>query len=169
MTEVAGEVCDGFICHGFTTERYLREVTLPALVRGRTKAGKTLDDFEIVGPSFVVTGADEAELAAATTGTRQQIAFYGSTPAYRPVLELHGWGGLQDTLNTLSKQGKWKEMGELIDDEVLNTFAVVAEPEQIAPELHRRYGDVIQRIIFYTPYSSNAERWQKVIDDVKAA
>ena len=169
MTEVAGEVCDGFICHGFTTERYLREVTLPALARGRAKAGKTLDDFEIVGPSFVVTGADEAELAAATTGTRQQIAFYGSTPAYRPVLELHGWGGLQDTLNTLSKQGKWAEMGELIDDEVLNTFAVVAEPEQIAPELHRRYGDVIQRISFYTPYSSNPERWQKVIDDVKAA
>ena len=85
------------------------------------------------------------------------------------MLELHGWGGLQDTLNTLSKQGKWTEMGDLIDDEVLNTFAVVAEPEQIAPELHRRYGDVIQRISFYTPYSSDPERWQKVIDDVKAA
>ncbi|HEX6659159.1 MAG TPA: LLM class F420-dependent oxidoreductase [Ilumatobacter sp.] len=169
MTEVAGEVCDGFICHGFTTERYLREVTLPALARGRAKAGKTLDDFEIVGPSFVVTGADETELAAATTGTRQQIAFYGSTPAYRPVLELHGWGGLQDTLNTLSKQGKWAEMGDLIDEEVLNTFAVVAEPERIAPELHRRYGDVIQRISFYAPYSSDPERWQKVIDAVKAA
>ncbi|MGE3686804.1 MAG: LLM class F420-dependent oxidoreductase [Acidimicrobiia bacterium] len=169
MTEVAGEVCDGFICHGFTTERYLREVTLPALTRGRAKVGKTLDGFEIIGPSFVVTGADEDELAAATAGTRQQIAFYGSTPAYRPVLELHGWGGLQDTLNTLSKQGKWVEMGELIDDEVLNTFAVVGEPERIAPELHRRYGDVIQRISFYAPYASDPERWRKVLDEVKAA
>jgi probable F420-dependent oxidoreductase len=169
MTEVAGEVCDGFICHPFTTERYLREVTIPALVSGRAAAGKTLDGFEIVGPGFVVTGIDERELAAATTATRRQIAFYGSTPAYRPVLELHGWGGIQDTLNTLSKQGKWAEMGELIDDEMLNTFAVLAEPERIATELHRRYGDVIQRISFYGPPASDPERWRKVIDDVKSA
>src|SRR5262245_4877599 len=139
MTEVAEEVCDGFLCHGFTTEKYLREVTIPALERGRTKAGKTMDGFEIVGPSFVVTGTNEDELASAAKGTRQQIAFYGSTPAYRPVLEAHGWGGLQDELNSLSKQGKWVEMGDLIDDEILTTFAVVGEPEQLAPELHKRY------------------------------
>ena len=169
MTEVAGEVCDGFICHGFTTERYLREVTIPALERGRAKVGKTLEGFEIVGPSFVVTGADDADLERAAAGTRQQIAFYGSTPAYRGVLELHGWGALQDELNALSKRGAWVEMGSLIDDEILNTFAVVGAPEQIAPELHRRYGDVIQRISFYTPYSSDPERWRKVMDELKAA
>ncbi|TVR27916.1 MAG: LLM class F420-dependent oxidoreductase [Ilumatobacter sp.] len=169
MTEVAGEVCDGFLCHGFTTEKYLREVTLPALERGRAKAGKTMEGFEIVGPSFVVTGNDEAELEAAAAGTRQQIAFYGSTPAYRNVLEVHGWGGMQDELNALSKQGKWVEMGGLIDDEILNTFAVVGEPEQIAPELHRRYGDVIQRISFYAPYASDPERWRKVMTDLRAA
>ncbi|MCU1366610.1 MAG: putative oxidoreductase [Ilumatobacteraceae bacterium] len=168
MTEVAGEVCDGFICHGFTTERYLREVTIPALQRGRAKAGKTMDGFEIMGPSFVVTGNDDAQLAAASAGTRQQIAFYGSTPAYRGVLELHGWGGLQDQLNALSKQGKWVEMGDAITDEILNTFAVVGEPEAIAPELHRRYGDVIQRISFYAPYASDPARWDKVIAAVKA-
>ena len=94
-----------------------------------------MDGFEIVGPSFVVTGNDDDEIEQAAIGTRQQIAFYGSTPAYRPVLDLHGWGGLQDELNTLSKQGKWDEMGTLIDDEILNTFAVVGEPETIAPEL----------------------------------
>jgi len=169
MTEVAGEVCDGFICHGFTTEKYLREVTIPALERGRAKAGKTMEGFEIVGPSFVVTGTDEAELERAAAGTRQQIAFYGSTPAYRPVLDLHGWGDLQDRLNTLSKQGQWVEMGKLIDDEILNTFAVVGEPEAIAPELHHRYGDVIERISFYTPYKSNPERWRKVLAAVTAA
>src|SRR3954470_14981820 len=138
MTEVAGEVCDGFICHGFTTERYLREVTIPALERGRAKAGKTLEGFEIAGPSFVVTGNDAEEMDKAAVGTRQQIAFYGSTPAYKPVLDAHGWGGLQEELNTLSKQGKWVEMGNLIDDEILNTFAVVGEPEKIAPELSNR-------------------------------
>jgi probable F420-dependent oxidoreductase len=169
MTEVAGEVCDGFICHGFTTEKYLREVTLPALERGRAKAGKTMEGFEIVGPSFVVTGNDDGELSTAAAGTRQQIAFYGSTPAYRGVLEIHGWGGLQDELNGLSKQGKWQEMGALIDDEILNTFAVVGEPEQIAPELTRRYGDVIQRISFYAPYKSDPERWRSVMDALLAA
>jgi len=168
MTEVAGEVCDGFLCHGFTTERYLREVTIPALARGRAKAGKTMEGFEIMGPSFVVTGMNEQELVAAAQGTRQQIAFYGSTPAYRGVLEIHGWGGLQDELNTMSKAGKWVEMGNLITDEMLNTFAVVGEPEQIAPELKRRYDDVISRISFYAPYKSNPERWQRVLDDLSS-
>jgi probable F420-dependent oxidoreductase len=169
MTEVAGEVCDGFICHGFTTERYLREVTIPALERGRAKIGKTLDGFEIVGPSFVVTGNDAAQIDAAAAATRQQIAFYGSTPAYRAVLEIHGWGGLQDELNALSKQGEWQRMGTLIDDEILNTFAVVGEPEAIAPELSKRYGDVIQRISFYAPYASDPERWAGVMAALRAA
>jgi probable F420-dependent oxidoreductase len=169
MTEVAGEVCDGFICHGFTTERYLREVTVPALTRGRAKAGKTMDGFEIIGPSFVVTGSNDEEMDAAIEGTRQQIAFYGSTPSYRGVLDIHGWGGLQDELNALSKQGEWARMGTLIDDEILNTFAVVGKPEDIAPELARRYGDVIQRISFYAPYSSDPDRWEAVMAALKAA
>jgi probable F420-dependent oxidoreductase len=168
MTEVAGEVCDGFLCHGFTTEKYLREVTIPALARGRAKAGKTMEGFEIMGPSFVVTGSDEAQLAKAADGTRQQIAFYGSTPAYRGVLDIHGWGGLQEELNALSKQGEWQRMGTLIDDEILNTFAVVGEPESIAPELGRRYADVISRISFYAPYQSDPERWRAVMNAVKA-
>ncbi len=167
MTEVAGEVCDGFICHGFTTEKYLREVTLPALERGRAKAGKTMEGFEVVGPSFIVTGNTEPEMQQAAAGTRQQIAFYGSTPAYRGVLDIHGWGGLQEELNSLSKQGQWVEMGNLINDEILNTFAVVGSPEQVAPELKRRYDDVIQRISFYAPYKSDPERWRRVISDLQ--
>lgn len=168
MTEVAGEVCDGFICHGFTTERYLREITIPALQRGRIKAGKTMDGFEIVGPSFVVTGASAAEIDLAATSTKQQIAFYGSTPSYRGVLELHGWNDVHAQLNALSKQGKWESMGELVTDEMLNTFAVVGEPEQIAPELHKRYGDVIARMSFYAPYKSDPQRWHKVLADMKS-
>ena len=168
MTEVAGEVCDGFICHAFTTEKYLREVTIPALERGRAKVGKTMDDFEIVGPSFIVTGNDDDQTAAAAAATRQQIAFYGSTPAYRNVLDIHGWGGLQEELNSLSKQGEWEKMGTLIDDDILNTFAVVGGPEQIAPEITKRYGDIIERISFYAPYDSDPERWQGVMEALKA-
>lgn len=169
MTETAGEVCDGFICHGFTTERYLREVTIPALARGRAKAGKTMEGFQIVGPSFVVTGTNDQEMAAADSGTRQQIAFYGSTPSYKGVLELHGWHGLHEELNALSKKGGWAEMGALITDEILNTFAVVAEPEGIAAELHRRYGDVIDRVSFYAPYKSDPARWSNVLAALKAS
>jgi probable F420-dependent oxidoreductase len=168
MTEVAGEVCDGFLCHAFTTERYLREVTLPALERGAAKAGRTLADIEISGPAFVVTGTNEDELAASKAGTQQQIAFYGSTPAYRGVLELHGWGDLQDELNRMSKEGKWKEMGELITDDILEAFAVVAEPEQIAAGLSQRYGDVVQRLSFYAPYTSDPERWAAVMQQLHA-
>jgi probable F420-dependent oxidoreductase len=166
MTEVAGEVCDGFLCHGFTTERYLREVTLPALERGAAKAGRTLADIEISGPAFVVTGTTEEEMAASVQGTKQQIAFYGSTPAYRGVLELHGWGGLQDDLNKMSKEGKWTEMGELITDDILDTFAVVAEPEKLAEGINARYGDIVQRLSFYAPYASDPDRWKAVMDDL---
>ncbi|MEY2974294.1 MAG: hypothetical protein RIR49_714 [Actinomycetota bacterium] len=169
MTEVAGETCDGFLCHGFTTEKYIREVTIPALERGRAKAGLTMDGFQISGPLFVVTGNNEEEMAAAASGTKQQIAFYGSTPAYRGVLEVHGWGDMQDELNRLSKAGEWVKMGEVIDDEVLNTFAVVGEPEQIGAELTRRYGDIVDRLAFYAPYKSDPERWAKVLDDLRAA
>ena len=168
MTEVAGSVCDGFIAHGFTTERYLREVTIPALARGREAAGKSMDDYEISAPLFVVTGSNEEEMAASASGTRQQIAFYGSTPAYKRVLDLHGWGDLQPELNAMSKQGKWVEMGELIDDEILDTFAVVREPKDVAGELKARFGDVVQRVMFYAPYASDPQIWADSMETLKS-
>ena len=145
MTEVAGEVADGIIVHAFTTEKYLRETTLPALERGFAKAGKKREDFEISYPCFVVTGRDERELAAARQATCRQIAFYGSTPAYKPVLESIGAGEMQAELNTMSKQGRWAEMGTLIDDDMMRQFAVVAEPERIASEFKARFGDIVDR------------------------
>jgi probable F420-dependent oxidoreductase len=168
MTEVAGEVCDGFLCHAFTTEAYFREVTLPALQRGLEASGRPRDDFEISGPAFIVTGADEAEMASAADGVKRQIAFYGSTPAYRPVLDSHGWGDLQTDLNRLSKEGQWKEMGTLIDDEILDAFAVVAEPEQIASRWAERWGGLVDRISFYAPYKADPERWSRVMHDFKS-
>jgi probable F420-dependent oxidoreductase len=169
MTEVAGEVADGFLCHGFTTESYLREVTLPAIDRGLEKASKKRSEIELSFPAFVVTGATEEEMAASAKGVREQIAFYGSTPAYQGVLAHHGWGDLHGDLNRLSKQGEWVEMGKLIDDSILNTFAVVAEPEQLAAGIIGRYGDVIDRLSFYAPYKSDPERWTAVMQQLKAA
>jgi probable F420-dependent oxidoreductase len=145
MTEVAGEVADGIIVHAFTTEKYLRETTLPALERGFARAGKRREDFEISYPVFVVTGKSEKEIAEAKENTCRQIAFYGSTPAYRPVLESIGAGDLQGELNRMSKQGRWKEMGALITDDMLQAFAVIGEPGSIAGQIKSRYGDVIDR------------------------
>ncbi len=163
MTEVAGEVADGFLVHGFSTERYLREVSLPALERGAAKAGKTRLDLTVSYPGFVVTGPDEESMAAAAKGVREQIAFYGSTPAYRPVLELHGWGDLQPELNTLSKRGDWVKMGELIDDDILNAFAVVAPLDQVAVEVRRRFEALVDRFSFYAPYKVDPEMWKGVL------
>ena len=118
MTTVAGEVGDGIICHPLTTERYLREVTLPALQRAEHGAARH-STASRSRASFVVTGSNDAEVAVAERATRQQMAFYASTPAYRPVLERHGWGELQTDLNRLSKAGDWTGMGELVDDEML--------------------------------------------------
>ncbi len=163
MTEVAGEVADGMIVHGFTTERYLREVTLPALDRGFAAGGRSRSDFQISYPGMVITALDEAGFDAAVAATKKQIAFYGSTPAYRPVLELHGWGELQTELHTLSRRGEWDEMAHLIDDEVLGTFAVIGDLDVIADRVRERYGDVVDRFNVYAPYGIGPERWAEVL------
>jgi probable F420-dependent oxidoreductase len=163
MTEVAGEAGDGLLVHGFSTERYLREVSLPALERGAAKAGKRRTDLTVSYPGFVVTGKNEADIATATKAVREQIAFYGSTPAYRSVLELHGWGDLQTELNTLSKRGEWAKMGELIDDDVLDAFAIVAPLDEVAAHVTARYGDIVDRFSFYAPYKTDPEMWKTVL------
>ncbi len=168
MTEVAGEVADGVILHAFTTRRYVEEVTLPALERGFARSGRTRADFEISGPLFIVSGTNEEEFVKAREGTKQQIAFYGSTPAYRGVLELHGWGDLQTELNRLSKQGEWVAMGELITEDILDAFAVVAEPEAVPKAMLARYGGIVDRLSFYAPYESEPERWKQVLAGFKA-
>ncbi|MBV9660030.1 MAG: LLM class F420-dependent oxidoreductase [Acidimicrobiales bacterium] len=152
MTRVAAEVADGMLVHGFTTETYLREVTLPSIHSGLAASGRSRADFQLSYPAFVVTGETRTEMEAAEAGTRRQIAFYASTPAYRGVLERHGWGDLQTELNTLSKRGAWEEMGRLISEEVLDAFAVRGAPEEIPGLLQKRFGDVVDRISLYMPY-----------------
>lgn len=164
MTEVAGEVGDGFLVHGFTTESYLREVTLPALVRGLELSGRTLEQIEVSYPGMVVTGTDEKAIEKARQAIKKQLAFYGSTPAYKPVLAHHGWGDLQIELNTLSKRGEWDAMAGLITDEIVETFAAVGAPEEIPGIVLKRFGDVVDRFSFYAPYEADPELWQQVLD-----
>ncbi len=152
MTAVVGEVGDGLLVHPFTTETYLREVTHPALARGRELSADPARHCEISLSAFVVTGTSDEALHLAERRVREQIAFYASTPAYRKVLEVHGWGALHERLHELSSRGAWEEMGTLIDDEVLSTFAVVGEPAEVAPLLRVRFGGLVTRLGLYTPY-----------------
>ncbi|MWA04898.1 TIGR03617 family F420-dependent LLM class oxidoreductase [Actinomadura sp. LD22] len=167
MCRVAGEVCDGILLHGFTTERYIREVTLPTVREGQEKAGRSDLPFEVVGLPLTATGTTEESLAAAVSAVRQQIAFYASTPAYRGVLELHGWGELGDELHALSRGDdpeKWTKMGDAVDDEVLNTFAVVGAPDEIALVLSERFGDLVTRFQFYAPYEHDLDVWTPALE-----
>jgi len=152
MTAVAGRVADGVLVHPLTSTAYLRERTVPALREAR---GGSLDGFGVGLAALIVLGADEAARRVAEQGVRAQIAFYGSTPAYRKVLDLHGWGELADRLNALSRRQAWAEMAAEIDDEVLDTFAVAGDAAAVAAGLRERFGGVVGRISFYTPYDAD--------------
>jgi probable F420-dependent oxidoreductase len=166
MTEVAGEVADGMIVHAFTTPKYVHEVTLPALERGLAAAGRSRQGFQLTCPVFVVTGRDAREWEQSRTGVCKQIAFYGSTPAYRGVLERHGWGDLQGELNAMSKRGEWDAMGTRITDEILEQFAIVAQPHEVAAQLKRRYGDSIDRVLATFSFADDAQR-QKAMAELR--
>jgi probable F420-dependent oxidoreductase len=166
MTEVAGEVADGMILHPFTTPKYVREVTLPALERGFAVSGRTRADFELTMPVLLVTATTEEEWEVARTGTKAQIAFYGSTPGYHGVLRAHGWEDVGTELNQLSRQGEWVAMGELITDEMLEAFAVIAPPDALAGAIQERYGDLLDRLSFYAAYEADPALWAGVVADL---
>lgn len=167
MTEVAGEVADGMIIHPFSTLPYIKNVTMPAIEAGLAKAGRSKDNFELSYSCFVVTGRDEAEFAASKKAAQERIAFYGSTPAYKGVLESIGCGDLQGELNAMSKQGRWKEMGTLVTDEMLNEFGVMGEPADIAPQMLARYGSFVDRTSASFPVSDETQR-QEIISALRA-
>ena len=170
MTEVAGEVADGMILHPFTTERYVREVTLPGLERGFAKSGRTRRRLHAQPPGVRRhRHAPTRSGTTARTGTKQQIAFYGSTPGYHGVLRLHGWEDVGTQLNELSRKGEWVAMGELITDEMLETFAVVAAPDALAAAILARYGEIVDRLNFDAPYKSDPEIWTSVLHQLKTA
>jgi probable F420-dependent oxidoreductase len=168
MTTVAGEVADGVILHGFTTPRYIHEVSKPSVHRGLQAGDRAEGDCSVSLMGFVVSGDTDDELSAAADAVRQQIGFYGSTPAYRPVLELHGWGDLAATLSDLARRGgeAWATMGSLISDEVLSEFAVIAPRAELAAAIRRRFEGVVDRFSFYVPYDVPLGYWDSVVRDL---
>jgi probable F420-dependent oxidoreductase len=169
MNEMAAEVADGALVMPFNSERHMHERTLPAIDRGLATAGRTRADYEITAEVIVGCGRNDEELEAAM-GVRNLLAFYGSTPAYKPVLDVEGWGDLQPELNTLSKRGEWGEMADLISDEMVTTIAVHGTPRQCAEEIVRRYGRDVQRVCAYFPfYEASDELVAELTAELKAA
>ncbi|WP_329560907.1 TIGR03617 family F420-dependent LLM class oxidoreductase [Kitasatospora sp. NBC_01266] len=156
MTRTAGAVADGFVSHPFTSVAYLTEQVLPGVTAARAQAEAegapwTTRPFEIAGNVLTATGRTEEELRANLAGVRERLAFYASTPAYRPVLAQHGWLELHEELHRLSLRGRWQQMADLIDDEVFAAFAVTGTVPEVAREIHRRYAGLVTRLSVSLP------------------
>jgi len=168
MIEVAGEVADGLYGHPFNTMKFIEEVQLPQLRVGLEKSGRTLKDFDMPAMIITITGRDDEEMAKADFAMRKLLAFYGSTPPYFPVLELHGWGDLGPRLNRMSKEGKWNEMADLFTPEMVEAFAVKGRPEEIPALIAQRCKGLIDRVTLYAPYTSDASMWPAIVRGIQA-
>jgi probable F420-dependent oxidoreductase len=168
MVEAVGETADGLIAHPFNSRKSLEELTLKALDRGLRKSGRTRSQISVICATIIATADTEEELAKVKDVLRKQLAFYGSTPAYRSTLECHGWGDLHPELNSLSKQGRWDDMAGLIDDEILHTIAVVGPREVIADALVDRLRGIADAVSLTNNRAPDPEHWADVVADLKA-
>ena len=146
MCRVAGEVANGLLVHPYHSLKYLDEIVRPAVVEGERRAGRPRGAVAFSVTTFVVPEPAWAD------SVRSQIAFYASTPTYRPVMDLHGWGAAATALSEQARRGDWAEMGAQITNPMLEVFAVVAPWPELAVELRRRYGGFAQRLAVYVPY-----------------
>jgi len=161
MVRLAAEVADGLLIMPFNTAAHFRERTLPAIEEGLARGMRDRSDLEVTAEVIVGCGRDDVEIEAARTGVRWLLAFYASTPAYRPVLQVEGWEDLQPELNALSKAGRWDVMPSCVDDTMVATLAALGSPTEVATAVHHRFGGHVDRVAFYTPY--------QVTDDTVAA
>ncbi len=169
MTAVAGEVADGFFVHPVNSRRSLQELTLPALAAGAAKVGRDLSEVEVVCVTIIVTGGTEEELAASRYTVRQQLAFYGTTPAYQSVFQLHGYGDMHDELRTLARDNRWVEMTDLIDDALVDEIAVVGEPHQIAAKLRDRLAGISDSVSLVNNRAPDPDHYAEIVSELKTA
>ncbi len=164
LSRLAGEVADGFHAHVYHSPRYLREVIQPAIDEGARRANRSPNEIHRSTAAFTATRPEEIDFV------RSQIAFYASTPTYHPVMDLHGWGETAERLQSLARKGAWDEMAQQIDDEMLNTFALVCEPPALSKMLIERYEGLVDRLTLYMPYvpGQRDEEWNELLEGVRA-
>ena len=168
MTAVAGEVADGFLVHPVNTRRSLREITLPAIARGAERSGRDANDVEVVCVTIVVTGRNETEFARSREAVREQLAFYGSTPAYAPIFALEGFDDLHPRLRAMARENRWAEMSELIPDDLIDAIAVVGEPHEIAPRLVSRLAGISRSVSLVNNRAPDPGHFAEVVADLHA-
>ncbi len=160
MCRLAGETCAGLHAHVFHTATYLRDVVLPAVEAGLAVAGRRRDDFALTVPVFFVSGANDEARRRADAETRSRIAFYASTPGYKRVMALHGWDEIANKLSVMARAGQWQEMAALIPDELLREIAIVAEPDEVLPQIRQRYAGLADHICL---------EWSGVDESIRSA
>jgi probable F420-dependent oxidoreductase len=163
LCRLAGEIADGFHVHPFHSEGYLREIIRPAIAEGAARADRSENDIKLSAPVMNAESYDMADFV------RTQIAFYASTPSYRPVMAHHGWGEVADQLRELARNQKWGEMPVLIRDEMLETFAVIAPEDELAAAIKARYADLVHRINLYQPFQPGVmgSFWRRMVTDMR--
>ncbi len=161
LAKLAGGLCEGFHVHPFHSVRYLKEVILPAIEEGTARERRNRKDVSVLANAFVATTTEEMNFA------RAQIAFYASTPSYRPVMDLHGWADVAEKLSAHAARGEWTEMPMLITDEMLNQFCLVTNESKLADELKKRYEGMADRLSIYTPFvpGQRDEWWRNLASE----
>lgn len=167
MIELAGEVADGVRLHGFMTRKYMDEVVTPALTRGLDKRGRARSNFEVCGGGFVATGPDDASTEKMRELIRYRIAFYASTPAYAPVLEVHGLTSLGEKLRTMTLAGRWHEMAKEIPDDVLDLFCVAAPWRDLRPKLEARFSGVTDSLELAVPEGAKPGELRELLETLR--
>ncbi len=163
MTRLAGEVADGFLVHPVNTRDSLLQLTLPAITDGLAASNRSRDDFELVCVTIVVTGRDEREFERSREAVREQLAFYGTTPAYQPVFALHGYGDLHPELKRLATEGRWDVMATLIDDDLIETIAVVGAPGEIAAKVRARLDGISDHVSLVNNRAPDPQHFAEVV------
>ena len=166
MCTMAAEVADGLAVMPVTSERYFESHTMVSVRDGLTRRDASMGAFEVLPELIVCTGRDEAEMAVADAGCRGLIGFYSSTPAYRPVFELEGYGEIQPVARSLTKEGRWDELGDLIEMPLLERIAVRGTPRQVAEQIGRRYRGHTDRIAAYLPYAAGDDLVAELVDEL---
>jgi probable F420-dependent oxidoreductase len=163
LARLAGEVCDGFHAHPFHSPRYLTEIIVPAIERGAQRAGRSRREVAISVTAFTASSPEEMNAA------RAHIAFYASTPSYRPVMALHGWGEAAERLSAHASRGEWSEMPAIITEEMLHQFCTVANEDDLGAALKKRYGGIADRLTMYSQFVPGEKDawWQNIAKSMK--
>ncbi len=163
LCRLAGEISDGFILHPIHSVTYVREFVLPHLAEGLAKAGRSRADLQLYAPVMIAPGDTDEERAETLARARARIAFYGSTPTYRLLLESLGYADVADRLRQMVAQGRMNEIAGQVPDGLLNGIAIQGTYEEVGHQLRERYAGLADRVASYWPFTlEERAKWARM-------